>query len=60
MGALSLLVISDMGGKEWLSTNGINCKIAYPFSFPQPRCHLPNSPWEEIINLFPAGESFGK
>jgi hypothetical protein len=32
-------------------------KKGYPFSCPQPGCHLPNSPWEEIIKLFPAGES---
>ena len=26
------------------------------FSRPQPGCHLPNSPWLEIIQLFPARE----
>jgi hypothetical protein len=35
----------------------MHCKKGYPFSRPQPGCHLPNSPWPGIIKLFPARES---
>jgi hypothetical protein len=34
-----------------------HCKKGYRFSRPQPGCHLPNSPWPEIIKIFLARES---
>ncbi len=35
----------------------LHCKKGWPFSRPQPGCHLPNSPWSGKIKLFPARES---
>jgi hypothetical protein len=35
---------------------GMHCKKSKRFSRPQPRCHLPNSPWPGIIKIIPARE----
>ena len=35
----------------------IHCKNGERFSGPQPGCHLPNSPWQGITQIFPARES---
>jgi hypothetical protein len=35
----------------------LHCKKNWPFSRPQPVCHLPNCPWQGIIKLFPARET---
>ncbi len=47
---------------QWVLTSisgnkGYTVKKGLRFSRPPPGCHLPNSPWPGIIELFPARES---
>jgi hypothetical protein len=41
----------------WRLVSDHTVKKGWRFSRPQPRCHLPNSPWAGKIKLFPLRES---
>ncbi len=44
-------------GFDSIVTEEAYSKKGYRFSRSQPVCHLPNSPWRDMIKLFPAREN---